>query len=113
MRIYFDIKHYDEVYDVVVGKLGADQDCFETDDCVDIEPNEFATLATELPHIKFTVDGMKNTMKNKLMQHLGHDIVIAYYGNKKNPHDVCVECNTCYEVLVSAEDYDTGEFRYD
>lgn len=41
-----------------------------------------------------------NWMKN----HVGHKIVCVYYGDSMNdPDDVCIECETCNEVLFSAE----------
>ena len=47
-------------------------------------------------------------MKSKLLAHIGHAIVIATYGSEEDNQasDVTVECETCNEVLVSAEDYD-------
>ena len=37
--------------------------------------------------------------KEQLKQHIGHKIVIANYGES-----VCVECETCNEVLYCEED---------
>lgn len=51
----------------------------------------------------------KNVMKEKLMQHVGHEISCVYYGDKENPHDVCIECEDCGEVLYSAETEETEE----
>lgn len=50
-----------------------------------------------------------NVMKEKLMQHVGHQISCVYYGEKENPADVCIECEDCNEVLYSAEDAETDE----
>ena len=47
-----------------------------------------------------------NWMRIKLRPHVGHNIVCVYYGNPDNPADICIECETCNCVLVSAEDYD-------
>lgn len=47
-----------------------------------------------------------NWMQIKLRPHVGHDIVCVYYGDPDDPADVCIECETCGCVLVSAEDYD-------
>lgn len=50
-----------------------------------------------------------NYIKEKLLNHIGHNIVCVYYGNKEDPNDVCIECEDCNEVLISAEDYDMEE----
>ena len=51
-----------------------------------------------------------NYMYDKLRHHIGHNIVCACYGkDKENPVDICIECEDCYEVLVSAEDFDSEE----
>lgn len=47
-----------------------------------------------------------NWMRIKLRPHVGHKIVCVYYGDTEDPADVCIECETCNCVLVSAEDYD-------
>ncbi len=39
----------------------------------------------------------------ELLEHLGHDIEVAYYGKKDDPHSVTIECATCYTVLFEAE----------
>ena len=36
-------------------------------------------------------------------QHVGHHITCVRYGDHNNPEDVCIECETCNEVLFSAE----------
>lgn len=36
--------------------------------------------------------------------HVGHKLSCVYYGDSSNdPDDVCIECETCNEVLFSAE----------
>jgi hypothetical protein len=35
-----------------------------------------------------------------LKRHTGHKVVVACYGDKDNPHNVAVECETCYEILM-------------
>lgn len=52
---------------------------------------------------------MKNYMYEKLKNHIGHNIVCVAYGDIKNPHDICIECEDCNEVLVSAENFDFEE----
>ena len=47
-----------------------------------------------------------NPMRVKLRNHIGHRIVCVYYGDESDPADVCIECEDCCEVLISAEDYD-------
>lgn len=39
-----------------------------------------------------------------MKRHVGHHITCVYYGDSVNdPDDVCIECETCNEVLFSAE----------
>lgn len=52
---------------------------------------------------------MKNYMYNKLKSHIGHNIVCVAYGSVENPIDICIECEDCNEVLVSAESFDDEE----
>ena len=52
---------------------------------------------------------MKNYTYEKLKNHIGHDIVCVAYGDIDNPVDICVECEDCNEVLVSAETYEKEE----
>ena len=47
-----------------------------------------------------------NYMKEKLKRHIGHNVVCVCYGDPDDPVDVCIECEDCCEVLVSAEDFD-------
>ena len=49
---------------------------------------------------------MENYMYNKLRTHIGHNIVCVAYGDIDKPQDICIECEDCCEVLISAEDYD-------
>jgi hypothetical protein len=50
-----------------------------------------------------------NWMYERLKPHIGHNIVCVCYGIVENPLDICIECEDCNEVLVSAEDYDEEE----
>ena len=53
---------------------------------------------------------MKDYMYNRLRPHIGHNIVCVAYGEyEKEPVDICLECEDCGEVLLSAEDYDFKE----
>ncbi len=45
---------------------------------------------------------MDNHLANRLLEHVGHKIEVAYYGNRENPHSVTVECDDCKEVLLDA-----------
>lgn len=39
-----------------------------------------------------------------MKRHVGHHLNCVYYGDSVNdPDDVCIECETCNEVLFSAE----------
>lgn len=42
---------------------------------------------------------------NTLLKHRGHDVRIVSYGDLDNPVDVCLECEDCGEVVLSAELY--------
>jgi len=50
---------------------------------------------------------LKNdSWKRRLIsEHANHHVVIAVYGEKENPADVCLECEDCSNVIISAEDY--------
>lgn len=50
-----------------------------------------------------------NWIRHKLQQHMGHNVVCVAYGNIDNPVDICIECEDCNEVLISAEDFDEEE----
>ena len=43
MRLRFDIKDYGKVYDTLVGVLGFERGCFLTDDCIEIDEENFDT----------------------------------------------------------------------
>ena len=48
-----------------------------------------------------------NYMFEKLKPHIGHRIECVAYGESPDDiADIYIECETCNEVLVSAEDYD-------
>ena len=47
----------------------------------------------------------KNFMFTKLLPHRGHAISCVCYGDWNDPKDVCIECEHCGTVLVSAEDF--------
>lgn len=65
-------------------------------------------LACEDCHkLKHNPEGKRmNWMFEKLRPHIGHKIVCVYYGDPADPVDICIECETCMQVLVSAEDYE-------
>jgi hypothetical protein len=42
-------------------------------------------------------------MYEKLKRHIGHAIVCVCYGDPDDPNDICIECEDCNEVLISAE----------
>lgn len=49
----------------------------------------------------------KNFMYDKLKPHIGHKISCVYYRTHDDKIvDICLECETCQQVLISAEDYD-------
>lgn len=57
---------------------------------------------------------MKNWMTEKLLPHVGHEISCVAYGDRDDPSDVRIECEDCYTVLVSAEDFDqdmAGDYK--
>ena len=43
---------------------------------------------------------------NALKTHIGHNIVCVAYGDINNPDDICIECEDCNEVLISAETFE-------
>lgn len=47
-----------------------------------------------------------NYIFEKLRPHIGHRVVCACYGDTNDPVDICIECEDCWEVLISAETYD-------
>lgn len=54
MRVKFDIKHYDKVYDMLVRKMGIEQDAFLTDDVIEIEKENLQKIKKALPEVKFS-----------------------------------------------------------
>lgn len=50
-----------------------------------------------------------NWMAQKLRSHIGHSVACVHYGDPENPADICIECEDCNEVLVSAEDFNEPE----
>lgn len=44
-----------------------------------------------------------NYLMQKLLEHRGHNIACVSYGDIDNPNDVCIECEDCNCVLISAE----------
>lgn len=51
----------------------------------------------------------RNWMFEKLRPHVGHNVVCVCYGDWNDPVDICIECEDCGCILVSAEDYDVEE----
>lgn len=46
---------------------------------------------------------MGDIIYNALKPHIGHNVVCVAYGEDiNNPDDICIECEDCYEVLISA-----------
>lgn len=52
---------------------------------------------------------MKDYMYERLRPHIGHNLVCVYYGDKDDPADICIECEDCCEVLISAETFEFEE----
>lgn len=52
---------------------------------------------------------MSVSNKKELLNHLGHEIEVAYYGNEEDPASVTIECLDCCEVLVCFEDEEDTE----
>ena len=55
MRLRFDIFYYEEIYDVLVGELGFSQDTFLTDDCIEIDEDDYEMVIEKFPHIEFEI----------------------------------------------------------
>ena len=51
------------------------------------------------------MDDMNMILWNLLKDHIGHDVEIVCYGDIDNPHDICLECVDCGEVILDAEIY--------
>lgn len=41
-----------------------------------------------------------------LKRHIGHKVVVSCYGDRDDPQNVAVECETCYEIIM---DFDKEE----
>lgn len=50
-----------------------------------------------------------NYMFKTLKPHIGHNIVCVAYGDINDPTDICIECEDCNEVLISAETFNEEE----
>ena len=48
-------------------------------------------------------------MTDILKHHIGHNLACVAYGDPDDPADICIECEDCNEVLISAEAFDTEE----
>ena len=55
MRLRFDIFYYEEIYDVLVGELGFSQDTFLTDDCIEIDEDDYEMVIEKFPHVEFEI----------------------------------------------------------
>ena len=55
MRLRFDIFYYDEIYDVLVDELGFSQDTFITDDCIEIDEDDYEMVIEKFPHVEFEI----------------------------------------------------------
>lgn len=55
MRLRFDICDYDEVYEMLVEELGLPQDIFLTDDCIEIDEDDYEMVIEKLSHIEFEI----------------------------------------------------------
>jgi hypothetical protein len=51
---------------------------------------------------------MSATRYEDLKAHIGHKICIVWYGNREEPDNIAVECETCNEVLL---DFDKGDSK--
>ena len=47
-----------------------------------------------------------NWLWEQLKPHIGHQIVCVAYGSPSDPADICIECEDCCCVLISAETFD-------
>ena len=55
MRLRFDIFYYEEIYNVLVNELGFSQDTFLTDDCIEIDEDDYEMVIEKFPHIEFEI----------------------------------------------------------
>lgn len=53
----------------------------------------------------------ENWLAEKLRPHIGHNLVCVPYGSADAPADICIECEDCGAVVVSAEDYGEPESK--
>lgn len=53
MRVIFDIKDHDKVYNVLVNYLLFEKECFLTDNCIEIDEEVFDILKHILFYVKF------------------------------------------------------------
>ena len=49
-----------------------------------------------------------NAIYEKLKDHIGHKRVCVAYGDSENPDDICIKCEDCNEVLISAETFNSN-----
>lgn len=47
---------------------------------------------------------VRNPLYDKMREHIGHNVVMVYYGDKENPVDISVECEDCNCIIVDAEE---------
>lgn len=47
-----------------------------------------------------TFERLFNRAKEELLPHMGHRIIIVFYGNKDAPVDIAIECGRCNQVLI-------------
>ena len=59
-------------------------------------------------NVKIRVEKATDDMYKKLKPHIGHKIVCVAYGDLDYPADICIECEDCNEVLISAEAFEEG-----
>jgi len=64
MRLTFDINEYDKVYDALIGILGFEQECFQTDDIIEIYEEDLETIRNILPDVEFKK--INNTLDDKI-----------------------------------------------
>lgn len=64
MRLTFDINEYDKVYDALIGILGFEQECFQTDDVIEIYEEDLEVVRNILPDVEFKK--INNTLGDKI-----------------------------------------------
>jgi hypothetical protein len=47
-----------------------------------------------------TLERLFTRAREELLPHMGHRIVIVYYGDKNDPVNIAVECMRCGQVLI-------------